>query len=127
MRIGVKSAGGIDFRRVDGLGQQLRRFRFVPYHTINAGVGRIVRLAQVDKPNSPIQFPITPVNGVPHVQYQEKRGAADTTPLVPQGLPYGGNLNDPVGRMKMFQPVGGQILLARPQRERLGDGESVIP
>ena len=86
-----------------------------------------MRLAQVDKPNSPIQFPITPVNGVPHVQYQEKRGTADIPPLVPQGLPYGGNLNCPVSRVEMFQPVGGQILLSRPQRERLGDREAIIP
>ena len=86
-----------------------------------------MRLAQVDKPNSPIQFPITPVHGVPHVQYQEKRGTADTAPLVQQGLPYGGQLNGPVGRVKMFQPIGGQILLSRPQRERFGDREAVIP
>ena len=76
-----------------------------------------MRRAQVDKPNFHAQPLPTLVNSIAPIQRRETPGAGQLKTLIPQGLPHSGQLNLPVRRMKMFQPVGGQILLARPEQK----------
>ena len=84
---------------------------------IDAGVGRVVRFAQGDKPDGRIQQIPAAVGGGAHIEDGKAGGAGHPKAFAGQRLPHPVQLRRAVGNMKVFQPVGGQVRLAGAQAE----------